>query len=166
MSKAATIETKYRGIIKTAALAAAGVGGPGVFFPVLDTTAVAGIWTTMVLQIGEASGRGVTAATAAKVAGAAVAACSAYMLGTKVLTFAAMPLVAAFPLAGVPMVTGLNVILNGLFTFRLGRACAHNFERPDFSLDELLETSVNITAMMISVPSGGELRAVKELLFG
>lgn len=161
-----TIETKYRGVIKTAALAAAGVGGPGLFLPALDTTAVAGIWTTMVLRIGEVSGRGITRASAAKVACAAVAACSAYLFGSKILTWAAMPLVAAFPLAGVPMATALNVVLNGLFTFRLGSACARNFERPDFSADELLEMSLSLTGVMISVPSVEELREVKDLLFG
>ena len=42
----------------------------------------------------------------------ALSSVAAYTLGSKILTWAALPLLAAFPLAGIPAVVALNSALN------------------------------------------------------
>ncbi|MGW5158667.1 hypothetical protein ACWEPN_24595 [Nonomuraea wenchangensis] len=159
------LDHRYRDIVKKAMISAAGVGGAGIFLPVLDMAGIAAVWTVMVVAIADASGHPASRATVGKVVAAAVSGVSGYYVGSKVLTYLAAPLLVAFPVAGVPAVIAVNVMLNGLFTYRLGKVCAADFSRPNFTLEDLGDLALRIARLLIKIPMPGEIAEVRHLLF-
>lgn len=158
-------DPRYREIIKSSMVTAAGIGGAGTFFPVLDMAGIAAIWTGMVVAIAEASGHPTSKATVGKVVAAAVSGVSGYYVGSKILTFLAAPLIVAFPVAGVPAVMATNVMLNGLFTYRLGMACTAHFSRPDFTIEDLGDIALRIAKLLVKFPLPSEVAEIRHLLF-
>lgn len=159
------LEEKYYGTVGTAVAAAAGIAVPGLFVPALDMAGVGATWTVMIGSIADKSGQHVSPTSVAKVAAASVSAVSAYMLGSKILTWAATPLILAFPVAGVPAAVAVNAMLNGLFTLRLGIAAASKFSRPDFNALDILEVAASIASVLVKLlPSTKEIQLVKEML--
>lgn len=70
------------------------------------------------------------------------------------------PLVAAAPVAGVPAVVALNVLLNGLFTLKLGVTTAKQLSRPGITtLDIAL-----IVKELVQLPSLDEIKLVKDMI--
>ncbi|SDH01787.1 protein of unknown function [Sinosporangium album] len=160
-----SLDPRYHDIVKRCMITAAGIGGAGVFLPVLDMAGIAAIWTGMVVSIANASGNPMSKATVGKVVSAAVSAVSGYYVGSKILTFLAAPLLIAFPVAGVPAVLAVNVMLNGLFTYRLGKTCAADFSRPDFTAEDLGRLVGRIARLLVKVPLPSEVAEVRRLLF-
>lgn len=159
----ALVEEKYYDAIGVAVAAAAGLGVPGLFVPGLDMAGVGAIWTTMVLSIAKTSGHELNAAAGAKIVTAAVGAVAGYVLGSKILTWAAAPLIIAFPVAGVPAAVALNAGLNGLFTLKLGIATARQFSRSDFNAMDVMELAASIAAQLTPLPSWDEIQTVREM---
>ena len=160
------LEQKYKNIVKTAMISAGGVGIPGIFNPVVDVAGVTAIWVTMIGAIAMQAGHPMSGHTIAKLASAAASGVSGYLFGSKVLGWLALPLILAFPVAGVPSVIISNVLLNGIFTYRLGLAVSKTFSRPSFTADDFLELAMTIGQVLLSVPSLEEINEVKSLLFG
>ncbi|MFE3696138.1 hypothetical protein ACFXPB_36775 [Streptomyces sp. NPDC059129] len=125
---------------------------------------VGATWTVMVGAIADKAGLDLTPAAIAKLVAAGVTAVSGYVLGSKILTWAATPLILAFPVAGVPAAIAVNATLNGLFTLRLGLACASKFSRPDFDTSDVLDLALGIGGFLIKMPTSAELSLVRELL--
>ena len=119
--------------VRSATLAAAGLGLPGLFYPGIDEAGMATIWVTMVTAIAKHCDARVSPATVGKMVTAAVSSVAAYTLGSKILTWAAMPILIAFPVAGIPAAAGVNSALNALFTYRLGKECIIRFSEPAFT---------------------------------
>src|SRR6478752_6106979 len=154
------IDEKYHQTVGQAVGAAAGLAVPGVLLPTLDTVGMAAIWTTMITAIAIKSEREISPSTVTKVVAASISAVSAYRLGSKILTWAALPLVAAAPVAGVPAVVALNVLLNGLFTLKLGVTIAKQLSRPGITtLDIAL-----IVKELVQLPSLDEIKLVKDMI--
>lgn len=147
-------------IIKAATLAAAGVGIPGLFHPGLDEGGMALIWGSMVTKLATNCNAEISPVTVAKYVSAALSGVAAYTLGSKGLTWAASPLILAFPVAGIPAAVALNSGLNALFTLRLGRQTHRNFQSPNFAPGELL----GIAHHLVGIPHLSEIRDVKQLL--
>jgi len=119
----------------------------------------------MILSIAKTSGREINAASAGKIAGAAIGAVSGYVLGSKILTYAAVViLIPYFPVAGIPAVVALNALLNGLFTLKLGIATARQFSRPDFNTTDIIDLAASIAGQLTPIPSSGELQVVHEMI--
>ncbi|MFC7531524.1 hypothetical protein [Actinoplanes sp. GCM10030250] len=148
--------------IRKATLAAAGLGVPGLFHPGIDETGMAAIWTSMVTVVARRSGATVSPATITKLVTSALASVAAYTLGSKILTWLALPLIAAFPVAGVPAVVALNSTLNALFTYRLGRDCAQRFSRPGFTARDALDVGRHL----VGLPTVTELADLRDVLRG
>jgi hypothetical protein len=161
-----SIDKKYHDPIRIAVIAAAGIGVPGIFVPALDMGGIGVIWTTMVGAILAKAGRQVSSATVAKIVAAAVSAVSGYVLGSKILTWLAAPLIVAFPVAGVPAVVALNSMLNGIFTLRLGLACARRFDDPSFTAADVLDLAADISSQLVGLPNGDEIQTIKDILAG
>lgn len=159
-----SIDEKYYGTVATAVGAAAGIGVAGLFAPALDTAGVGATWTGMVIAIAAKSGHELNAAAAAKVVAATLGAVSGYALGSKILTWAAMPLILTFPVAGVPAVVAVNAALNGLFTLKLGVATINQFTRPDFNAVDRAQLAVAIVGQFHPIPSMDEIRLAKEMI--
>jgi hypothetical protein len=158
------VDEKYQDSITIAVIAAAGLGVPGLFLPTLDMAGMGAIWTTLVLAIASTAGRSVDIATAGKLVTSAVGAVSAYIVGSKILTWAAAPLIFAFPLAGVPAVIAVNAMLNAIFTLRLGIACARRFSTPDFTAGDVLDLAADIAGYLIKLPSREEISFVRAVI--
>jgi uncharacterized protein (DUF697 family) len=148
--------------IRTAVLLAAGLGIPGLFHPGLDETGMGAIWLTMVTSIAKRSGAEISPATAGKFVTSALSSVAAYSLGSKILTWAALPVLAAFPVAGIPAAIGMNAALNALFTFRLGKECVKRFSDPRFTSSDV----ITLGRLLVSIPSTSEIRDLKRLISG
>jgi hypothetical protein len=146
--------------VRTAVMAAAGLGVPGLFHPGLDESGMSAIWLTMVTTVAKRCGATVSSATAGKLVTSALSSVAAYTLGSKILTWAAMPLLASFPVAGIPAVVAMNSALNALFTHRLGRECIRRFSRPEFSGRDIADLGRHLVAL----PSLTEIADIKRLL--
>ncbi|GAA4090637.1 hypothetical protein [Streptomyces shaanxiensis] len=158
------IEPKFRDPIYAGVAAATGIAIPGLFVPALDMAGVGVAWTAMVAGIADKAGLDLTPAAAAKLVAAGVAAVSGYIFGSKLLTWAATPLILAFPVAGVPAAIAVNATLNGLFTLRLGMTCASKFSRPDFDASDVLELAMSISTFLVKIPTREELALVREIV--
>jgi hypothetical protein len=159
-----SIDEKYYGTVATAVASAAGVGVVGLFMPALDMAGVGATWTGMVIAIAAKSGHDLNAAAAAKVVAATLSAVSGYALGSKILTWAATPLVLTFPVAGIPSVVAVNAALNGLFTLKLGVATINQFSRPNFNVMDGAQLAVAIVGQLHPIPSMDEVRLVKKMI--
>lgn len=160
----ALIEEKYYRTVGTAVAAAAGLGVPGLFVPPLDMAGVGATWTGMVAAIAKKSGHEMNAAVAGKVVAAGVGALAGYKLGSKILTWAAAPLVLTFPVAGVPALVATNASLNGLFTLKLGVATCNQFSRPGFGAMDVANLARAVAVELVPMPTLEELRLVKEMI--
>lgn len=160
------LQQRYQGSVKTAVVAAAGLGIPGIFNPALDVAGTAGIWTTMVGALAAQSGHTISPHLIGKLVSAAVSGVSAYMLGSKILTWVATPLILAFPVAGIPAAALVNSLLNGLFTYRLGLGVASEMSRATFTDDDFIQLSYRVARKLTHLPSWEEIEAVRELISG
>lgn len=148
--------------IRTATLAAAGLGVPGLFHPGLDEAGMTAIWLTMVTTVAKRCGANLSSATAGKFVTSALSSVAAYSLGSKILTWAAMPVLLSFPVAGIPAAVAMNSVLNGLFTYRLGRECVTRFSDPRFTARDV----VDFGRHLIAFPTFAEVAEIKRVLSG
>jgi hypothetical protein len=158
------VKPKYKDTVSTAMMSAAALGLPGVFVPALDMGGMATIWTAMITSIANKSGHEVSANMVAKLVAAAGAGVSAYLVGSKILTWLAIPLILTFPIAGIPAVAGINGFLNGLFTYRLGLTVSEQMSRPGFTKDDFLALTIAVVPSLIHMPSIGEIEEVRSML--
>lgn len=158
------VKVKYKDTVSTAMLSAAALGLPGVFVPALDLGGMAAIWTAMIGSIASKSGHEVSANMIAKLVAAAGAGVSAYLVGSRILTWVAIPLILTFPIAGIPAVAGINGFLNGLFTYRLGLTVSQQMSKPGFTKDDFLALTVAVVPSLIHMPSVSEIEEVRSML--
>jgi len=148
--------------VQVAVRAAAGLGIPGIFHPGLDEAGMGAIWLTMVTTIAKREGAEISAATAAKLVASAVASVSAYSMGSKVLTWALLLIAHALPFVVIPAGVALNVALNALFTYKLGKSCIRRFSDPKFNPRD----AIAIGAHMVMTPTLSEIGDLKRILTG
>lgn len=160
------VTEEHKGIVKKAVVSSASLGVPGLLVPAVDTVGVAGVWTTMVGTLAKKSGHKVDAKLIAKLVAAGLASVGGYQLGSKILTWLAVPLILAFPVAGIPAAAGLNGALNALFTYRLGAFVSGQLTRSNFTSQDFVGLSTSMGAFLLGVPTPREIADVKELLLG
>lgn len=158
------VDKRYEDIIFGSVAVAAGVGVGGIFVPTLDMAGIGVTWTAMVLAIADESDLELDGVAVAKLVTSAVGGVSAYVFGSKVLTWLATPLILAYPIAGIPAAIAVNATLNALFTLRLGAACASKFSRPDFKATDLLDVVADIVGLLLKMPKREEIKYVKAIL--
>jgi hypothetical protein len=157
-------DDRYLEPIRAAVIAAAGTGVPVIFVPALDMGGIGVIWTAMIGGIASGAGQQVARPAIARLAAAAVGAASGYVLDSKILTWLAAPLMIAFPVAGVPQAVAVSSMLNGIFTLRLGAACAHRFADPAFTAAGMPGLTAGIGNRLARLPSGDEIKMIKDIL--
>jgi len=148
--------------IRVAVRAAAGIGVPGVFHPGLDEAGTTTIWLTMVTTIAKRQGVDMSAATASKLVAAALAGVSAYWTGSRIMTWALLLILHLLPIVAIPAAVALNVALNALFTYRLGKACIQHFSDPNFSPRDIMK----IRQALTRAPTLSEIGDLKRILAG
>jgi hypothetical protein len=118
------------------------------------------IWLAMVTAIARKKGAELSAATATKLVAAAVAGVSAYSLGSKILTWSLVLIIHALPFAVIPAALAMNVALNALFTYKLGKTCIERFSNPNLTSREVIA----IGARIVMVPTFSEIGEIKRML--
>jgi uncharacterized protein (DUF697 family) len=156
IEEAATAERAVR----TATRAAAGVGVPGILAPGLDEAAMYTIWLAMITTVAKRTGASLSPASAAKLVASALGGAAAYTVGSKVLTWGVLAVLAAVPVAALPAAMGMNAAINALLTWRLGRACTQRFADPRFGARDALV----ITRDIFALPGVSEILDLKRLL--
>jgi hypothetical protein len=158
IAEAETAEVAVRRAVRTAS----GLGVPGIFHPGLDEAGMSAIWLAMVVAVAKKQGANVSVQTAAKLVAAAVASVSAYSMGSKILTWALILILHVLPVAVVPAAVGLNVALNALFTYKLGKTCVKRFATPNLTPQEIIA----IGAKIVMIPTLHEVNEIKKMLTG
>lgn len=148
------LDKKYNSIVKDSAKAAAAAGTTALINPFLDTAAIAGIWTNMIIKIAKESGRKIDMASATKFITSVGAGVGAYKVGGKILGTA----IWLIPGLGWLGAMGLNSTLNYLFTFRLGKTVASMFDDPSFDFGNMADITQYVVLPMLSIPTLREFR--------
>jgi hypothetical protein len=148
------------GAIRIAVKAAAGIGGVGILAPGLDEVGMGAVWTAMVGAIARKHDLELSAATAGKLVAAAVAGVSGYRLGSKILTWSLLVILHALPFVAIPAACGMNIALNVLFTYKLGKLCATRFADPDLTRAEIFA----IARCIVMIPTLHELRDLRVMV--
>ena len=114
------MDSEVKTIIKVGMGATAAAGG---FLGITggDTLVLAGVWGGMMLGIAGHHGVSLNKETCVKTCASIIASLSSYKIGCVLLTYGAGALFATFTLgASLLIAGGLNAIINGLITYRLG----------------------------------------------
>lgn len=148
------LNKRYEAIVKDCAKAAAAAGTTALINPFLDTAAIAGIWTNMIVKIAKESGRKIDMASATKFITSVGAGISGYKIGSKILS-TALWLVPGLGWLGA---MGLNSTLNYLFTYRLGKTVAGMFDDPSFNFGNMADITQYVVLPMLSIPTLREFR--------
>ena len=127
---------------------AAGVGASIVVLPVLDLVGMGTIWYSLIRQLAKESGHKVGRLYVAKLVFSVTSAGALYLTGSSILS----SIVAASGV-GLAVIVPLNSVLNYLYTYRLGRMVADQFETPDFNPKMLFLSA----GAILAIPSLGEL---------
>ncbi len=148
------IDKKYESIVKDSAKAAAAAGTASAINPFLDTAAIAGIWTNMIIQIAKVSGRPMDMASATKFVTSVASGIAAYKVGSKILT----TIVWLLPGLGWLGAMGLNSALNFIFTYKLGKVTSSLFSKPGFDFGSTADIMQYVVLPMLSIPTLSEVR--------
>jgi uncharacterized protein (DUF697 family) len=134
-------------------MTAGAVGVPGAFSFGLDVSVMAGIWSTMLMEIAKRSGRKVSQDFGVKLVTGVLAGVAAYVGGSKL----AMKLLHLIPGAGTLAAIGVNSLLNLFFTWRFGNAMAKLFERGAFDAEDFGDIVAYTLAILTPFPTPGAL---------
>lgn len=145
---------KYESDIYTCAYTAAASGTWGSVMPVMDTVYVSFSWVAMIIAIGEKANRKFDKDTVAKFVASILAGSAAYLGGTKLLVF----LLNAVPGLGTLGAVGINMLLNFLYTIRLGRYIALQMEKPEFNTSDWANLIPEITSVVFGIPTIQEMQ--------
>lgn len=144
----------YQETIFEHALAAAATGGTvGALLPGLDTIGVSAIWLSMIAQIAEHSHNATDEAAAQKFVITVLQGAGSYIAGSTILRYLLL-------LTGIGALgsAALNVLLNFLYTARLGIFIAELYDQPGFTMEHALSTMHSAGKIIFAVPTVDELR--------
>lgn len=125
---------KNRDIVRTAAIAAAGVGVPGALVPGLDAPAVASVWIAMATAIAANSGHSLNRNLAVKLVAATIKGSFLYWAGSKALTT-----LLAFSGVGMPIAVPLNAAFNYIYTANLGEYLSEALTSSNLDAEQLVK---------------------------
>jgi uncharacterized protein (DUF697 family) len=155
-----TIPEQYRNTLRNAMQATLILGPAGDLAPVISTSGMIGVWTSMIVGIADKSGHKMSTETAMKLAGSIIASVVAYRLASSAIR----AVVRVLPGLGKPTSVAVSVALNTYFTYRLGRAMIKQFESPSFDMDSVLDLSTELAQMLVKTPSSEEFKDIRNLI--
>jgi hypothetical protein len=158
------LKEEYKDVVKKAVIGAAGVSVPGTLVPGVDMAGTATVWTTMIGAIAKKSGREIDVGVLAKMAGSAAAGVAGYYAASKFLTYAALPLLVVFPVAGIPAVAGLNSALNAILTYRLAKIASELISNPAVDEQAITTLGRDVAGYMKGIPTMREVGEIEKLI--
>ncbi|MBQ8778152.1 MAG: hypothetical protein IJZ49_00365 [Alistipes sp.] len=155
------IPLRYKSIVRTALLAAAGISPLG-FFGTLDAVAVGTCWTTMFFAIrSEANSK--FGDDPKRIAVAAATGIASYYLACKAATFAVFCIPGLGPLVAIVAALGISACCNIYFTYKFAVAIIDLMHKPSYSDDNIIEAFLNI---MKKLPSKDEVKEIARIYKG
>jgi hypothetical protein len=70
------------------------------------------------------------------------------------------------PGIGTVGAVGINIFLNGFYTYRLGKAVANQFENQKFTTEEFLNSANTLLPLLLPMPGPQEIKEVMEVIVG
>ncbi len=151
-SKKQLLPPKYKDIVVTSLKAVTVLSVPGTFVPFLDEAALPAIWGKMIFDIVERSGKPMSMQMALKLASGVILGLVAHKTAHVIIIKAL-----AWTGAGAVVSLPLNIVIHGLFTYRLGKIMIRDFERDGTTFDDVVRYAVVIIPQLIPVPTPAEL---------
>lgn len=147
-------------IITNRMIATVAISPAGALIPMLDTAAVAGIWSNMLYKIAEYHDVTLTGEECAKIITACGSSVMGYLCGSKTLN----ALLNFIPGVGTLGAMAGNVVFNGYYTYAIGKAFHLMLEDYDINGKTILEMARILIHLFVPVPSFGELKGIYEVM--
>lgn len=147
-------------IIENKMVASVAISPTGALVPLLDTVAITGIWGSMLYEIAEYHEVSLTAEECTKIITACGTSILGYLSGSKLLN----SLLNLIPGIGTLGAMAGNVVLNGYYTYAIGRAFHMMLEDYDINGKTILEISKILIRLFVPIPSLGTLKEVFNIM--
>lgn len=152
------IPYKYRSIVKTALIAAAGVSPLGILGNI-DAVGVGAVWTTMFVSLRNKSGSSIGADPKRICVGVA-SGIALYYIGCKAATFAFFLVPGVGPFAAVAAGLGISAVCNIYFTYSFAATLIELFEKPKYNDEEIIDFFID---HLKKLPNGTEVKEIIEI---
>lgn len=147
-------------IITNRMIASVAVSPAGTLIPLLDTGAIFGIWADMLYEIGKYHDVTFTTAECAKIITAGSSCYLGYLGGSKAFTF----LLNLIPGLGTLGAMAANVVLNGYYTYAIGKAFHLMLNDYDINGKTLLEIGKILQHVFVPIPSWSTVKEVYNIM--
>lgn len=153
------VNSKYRKIISRGITAAAAAGPLGAFPGAWDASAIAGIWTTMFVAIAEKSGHDLNSKFVAKFITTIGSGFGAYYAGCKIATW----MFHLIPGAGTLLACGVSSLMNTIFTYKFGEACAKLLDKKEFDVGDAANAATCVLSLLCTLPVPSEIKDIMDI---
>lgn len=136
------------------------VSPAGIIFPLLDTTAIVAIWGNMLYKIAKYHKVTLTNEECAKIIAACGSSILGYLGGSKALTW----MLNSIPVLGTLGAMAGNVVLNGYYTYAIGKAFHLMLEDYDINGKTVYEISRILVHIFVPIPSLGTIKEIFNIM--
>lgn len=150
------VNSNYRKIIRNGIIAAAAAGPLGAIPGAWDAGAIAGIWTTMFGAIAEKSGHDLNSKFVAKFISTVGGGFCAYYAGCKIATW----MFHLIPGAGTLLACGVSSLMNIVYTYKFGAACAKLLDKKEFDLGDATNAATCVLSLLCTFPIPSEIKDI------
>lgn len=147
-------------IITNRMIATVAISPAGAVIPMLDTTAIIGIWGNMLYKIAQYHHVTLTGEECTKIITACGSSILGYLGGSKLLN----SLLNFIPGVGMFGAMAGNVIFNGYYTYAIGKAFHLMLEDYDINGKTILEISKILIHLFVPIPSLGTLKGIYQVM--
>lgn len=147
-------------IITTRMIASVAISPAGALIPILDTGAIIAIWGNMLYEIAKYHNVTLTGAECTKIITACGSSILGYLSGSKALCW----LLNLIPGLGTLGAMAGNVVLNGYYTYAIGKAFHFMLDDYDINGKTILEIARILIHLFVPIPSLSQLKEVFKIM--
>lgn len=147
-------------IITNRMIASVAISPAGAVIPLLDTSAIAGIWANMIYEIAKYHDVTLTSNECTKIITACGASVFGYLGGSKFLN----SMLNLIPGVGMLGAMAGNVVLNGYYTYAIGKAFHQMLDDYDINGKTMVEIAKILVHLFVPIPSLGKLKSIYSIM--
>lgn len=147
-------------IITNRMIASVAISPAGALIPILDTGAIIAIWGNMLYEIAKYHNVTLTGAECIKIITACGSSILGYLSGSKALCW----LLNLIPGLGTLGAMAGNVVLNGYYTYAIGKAFHFMLDDYDINGKTILEIARILIHLFVPIPSLSQLKEVFKIM--
>lgn len=147
-------------IITNRMIASVAISPAGALIPILDTGAIIAIWGNMLYEIAKYHNVTLTGAECTKIITACGSSILGYLSGSKALCW----LLNLIPGLGTLGAMAGNVVLNGYYTYAIGKAFHFMLDDYDINGKTILEIARILIHLFVPIPSLSQLKEVFKIM--